>query len=83
MFWKAVACQSMLHQKQRLLTVALAVADLFALQSIHQDILLCNEKCALSGKAKAISRMFEQLCSELQGTCGPLVDAVAFQGLVL
>ena len=71
-FWKAVPCQSMASNAEvahRGPTTVQAISDLFALQRIHQDIFFCNDDYVASEKAKAINRMIEKLCSELQGVC--------------
>jgi acyl-CoA oxidase len=60
-----------------------AIADLFALQRIHQDILFRNDDYVAPEKAKAIKRMIEKLCSELRGVCCPLVDAFAIPDFIL
>ncbi len=60
-----------------------AVADLFALQRLHQDILFCKYDYIACERVKAINRMFQQLCSELPGVCCPLVDAFAIPDLFL
>ncbi len=60
-----------------------AMADLFALQRIQQDILFRNDDYVAPEKAKAIKRMIEKLCSELRGVCCPLVDAFAIPDFIL
>ncbi|KAL3157409.1 hypothetical protein ABBQ32_011884 [Trebouxia sp. C0010 RCD-2024] len=60
-----------------------AMADLFALQRIHQDILFRNDDYVAPEKAKAIKRMIEKLCGELRGVCCPLVDAFAIPDFIL
>jgi len=60
-----------------------AIADLFAPQRIHQDILFRNDDYVAPEKAKAIKRMIEKLCSELRGVCCPLVDAFAIPDFIL
>ena len=72
---------------QRLLNSTLcavqAMADLFALQRIHQDIMFRNDDYVAPEKAKAIKRMIEKLCLELRGVCCPLVDAFAIPDFIL
>jgi acyl-CoA oxidase len=65
------------------LTAVQAMADLFALQRIQQDILFRNDDYVAPEKAKAIKRMIEKLCSELRGVCCPLVDAFAIPDFIL
>ena len=60
-----------------------AMADLFALQRIHQEILFRNDDLVAPEKAKAIARMVEELCSELRGVAVPLVDAFAIPDHIL
>ena len=60
-----------------------AMADLFALQRIHQDIMFRNDDYVAPEKAKAIKRMIEKLCGELRGVCCPLVDAFAIPDFIL
>lgn len=60
-----------------------AMADLFALQRIHQDIMFRNDDYVAPEKAKAIKRMIEKLCLELRGVCCPLVDAFAIPDFIL
>ncbi|KAK9869050.1 hypothetical protein WJX84_008987 [Apatococcus fuscideae] len=60
-----------------------ALADLFALQRIHDDILFAHADYVAPDKAKAIQRLIEQLCSELRGVALPLVDAFAIPDHIL
>eukprot|EP00891_Asterochloris_glomerata_P007525 jgi/Astpho2/7525/Aster-02090 len=60
-----------------------AMADLFALQRIHQEILFRNDDLVAPEKAKAIARMVEELCSELRGVAVPLVDAFTIPDHIL
>lgn len=68
---------------QCIFTAVQAMADLFALQRIQQDILFRNDDYVAPEKAKAIKRMIEKLCSELRGVCCPLVDAFAIPDFIL
>ena len=60
-----------------------ALADLFALQRIHDDILFAHADYVAPDKAKAIQRLIDQLCSELRGVALPLVDAFAIPDHIL
>ena len=60
-----------------------ALADLFALQRIHDDILFAHADYVAPDKAKAIQRLIEQLCSELRVVALPLVDAFAIPDHIL
>lgn len=60
-----------------------ALADLYALQAIHGDILFRNDDYVSADKAKAIQRMIEALCAELRGVAVPLVDAFGIPDFVL
>ncbi len=52
-----------------------AMADLFALQRIHADVLFRNDDYVAAEKAKAIGRLLEQLRREVREQAVPLVDA--------
>ncbi len=54
---------------------AQAMADLFALQRIHGDVLFRNDDYVAAEKAKAIGRLLEHLRRELRELALPLVDA--------
>lgn len=54
---------------------AQAMADLFALQRIHADVLFRNDDYVAAEKAKAIGRLLEQLRREVREQAVPLVDA--------
>ena len=64
-----------------------AMADLFALQRIHADVLFRNDDYVAAEKAKAIGRLLEQLRREVREQAVPLVDAwnlpVRLLGVVL
>lgn len=60
-----------------------AMADLFALERIHSDIVFRNDDYIAPEKAKAIARLVERLCGELRGVAVPLVDAFAIPDHVL
>lgn len=60
-----------------------AMADLFALDKIHSDIIFRNDDYIAPEKAKAIMRMIEKLCSELRGVAVPLCDAFAIPDHIL
>ncbi|KAK2079868.1 hypothetical protein QBZ16_002263 [Prototheca wickerhamii] len=60
-----------------------ALADLFALDRIHADILFRNDDYLSPEKAKAIKRIVEQLCLELRGVAVPLVDAFGIPDHIL
>lgn len=60
-----------------------AMADLFALERIHRDILFRNDDYISPEKAKAIMRTIEKLCSELRGVAVPLVDAFGIPDHIL
>ena len=51
------------------------MADLFALQRIHGDVLFRNDDYVAAEKAKAIGRLLEHLRRELRELALPLVDA--------
>lgn len=52
-----------------------AMADVFALQRIHADVLFRNDDYVAAEKAKAIGRLLEHLRRELREVAVPLVDA--------
>ncbi|KAK9822656.1 hypothetical protein WJX81_004971 [Elliptochloris bilobata] len=52
-----------------------AMADVFALQRIHADVLFRNDDYVAAEKAKAIGRLLEHLWRELREVALPLVDA--------
>ena len=52
-----------------------AMADLFALQRIHADVLFRNDDYVAAEKAKAIGRLLEQLRRVVREQAVPLVDA--------
>lgn len=60
-----------------------AMADLFALEKIHADIMFRNDDYIAPEKAKAIQRMIENLCSELRGVAVPLCDAFGIPDHIL
>ncbi|KAL4429343.1 hypothetical protein ABPG77_005117 [Micractinium sp. CCAP 211/92] len=60
-----------------------ALADLFALDRIHSDIIFRNDDYIAPEKAKAIQRLIEGLCGELRGVAVPLVDAFAIPDHIL
>ena len=60
-----------------------AMADLFALDRIYNDIVFRNDDYIAPEKAKAIARTVEKLCAELRGVAVPLVDAFAIPDHVL
>ncbi|PSC71176.1 acyl-coenzyme A oxidase peroxisomal [Micractinium conductrix] len=60
-----------------------ALADLFALDRIHSDIIFRNDDYIAPEKAKAIQRLIEALCSELRGVAVPLVDSFAIPDHIL
>lgn len=49
------------------------MADLFALGCIHKDLLFRNDDAISPGKAKAIQRLMEGLCSDLRGVAGEIL----------
>ena len=51
------------------------MADVFALQRIHADVLFRNDDYVAAEKAKAIGRLLEHLRRELREVAVPLVDA--------
>ena len=51
------------------------MADVFALQRIHADVLFRNDDYVAAEKAKAIGRLLEHLRRELREVALPLVDA--------
>jgi acyl-CoA oxidase len=60
-----------------------AMADLFALERIHADIVLRNDDYIAPEKAKAIARLVERLCGELRAVAVPLVDSFAIPDHIL
>jgi len=60
-----------------------AMADLFALERIHSDIMFRNDDYIAPEKAKAIQRMIEKLCSEIRGVAVPLCDAFGIPDHIL
>lgn len=52
-----------------------ALADLFALRCIEQDVIFRNDEFVAPAKAKAIQRLIVTLCSELRGVALGLVSA--------
>jgi acyl-CoA oxidase len=70
---RARSCAS--GQTRRRARAAQAMADLFALQRIHGDVLFRNDDYVAAEKAKAIGRLLEHLRRELRELALPLVDA--------
>jgi acyl-CoA oxidase len=60
-----------------------AMADLFALDRIHADIMFRNDDYIAPEKAKAIHRLIERLCADLRVVAVPLCDAFAIPDHVL
>jgi acyl-CoA oxidase len=60
-----------------------ALADLFALDRIYNEIIFRNDDYIAPEKAKAIQRLIEALCSEVRGVAVPLVDAFAIPDHIL
>ncbi|KAH7619063.1 hypothetical protein Ndes2526B_g06014 [Nannochloris sp. 'desiccata'] len=60
-----------------------AMADLFALDRIYNDIAFRNDDYIAPEKAKAIMRMIERLCGELRGVAVPLVDSFHIPDYIL
>ncbi|GIL60959.1 hypothetical protein Vafri_15757 [Volvox africanus] len=60
-----------------------AMSDLFALRLIEGDMMFRNDEYIAPSKAKAISRLVVQLCSELRGVALNLVDAFAIPDHIL
>jgi len=60
-----------------------AMADLFALQKIYDDIVFRNDDYIAPEKAKAINRMIERLCAELRGVAVPLCDSFGLADHIL
>lgn len=60
-----------------------AMADLYALDRIYNDILFRNDDYIAPEKAKAIKRLIEALCGELRGVAVPLVDSFAIPDFIL
>jgi acyl-CoA oxidase len=60
-----------------------AMADLFALQRIHADVMFRNEDYIAPEKEKAIRKMIEHLCGELRGVAVPLVDSFGIPDHIL
>ncbi|KAL4859226.1 Acyl-coenzyme A oxidase [Chlorella vulgaris] len=60
-----------------------ALADLFALDRIYNDIIFRNDDYIAPEKAKAIYRLIGSLCGELRGVAVPLVDAFAIPDHIL
>ena len=60
-----------------------AMADLFALDRIYNDIVFRNDDYIAPEKAKAIMRMVERLCGELRGVAVPLVDSFSIPDFIL
>ena len=65
------------HCKRPRYTVVVTqlMADVFALQRIHADVLFRNDDYVAAEKAKAIGRLLEHLRRELREVAVPLVDA--------
>ena len=60
-----------------------AMADLFALERIHADVLFRNIDYIAPEKEKAIRKMIEHLCAELRGVAVPLVDSFGIPDHIL
>ena len=60
-----------------------AMADLFALDRIYNDIIFRNDDYIAPEKAKAIFRTIGRLCLELRGVAVPLVDSFAIPDHIL
>jgi acyl-CoA oxidase len=60
-----------------------AMADLFALERIHADVLFRNDDYVAPEKEKAIRKMIEHLCAELRGVALPLVDSFGIPDHIL
>lgn len=60
-----------------------AMAEIFALDRIHGDIIFRNDDYIAPEKAKAIARTIERLCLELRGVAVPLVDAFGIPDHIL
>jgi acyl-CoA oxidase len=60
-----------------------AMADLFALDRIHADVLFRNDDYVAPEKEKAIRKMIEELCVELRGVAVPLVDSFGIPDHIL
>mmetsp|Transcript_9048 Transcript_9048/g.27119 ORF Transcript_9048/g.27119 Transcript_9048/m.27119 type:complete len:602 (-) Transcript_9048:4875-6680(-) len=60
-----------------------ALADLFALQRIHEEALFRNDDYISPEKSKAIARLIEDLCLEVRGVALPLVAAFAIPDHIL
>ena len=59
------------------------MAEIFALDRIHGDIIFRNDDYIAPEKAKAIARTIERLCLELRGVAVPLVDAFGIPDHIL
>jgi len=60
-----------------------AMADVFALDRIHADIMFRNDDYIAPEKAKAIMKMIEKLCGELRGVAVPLCNAFGIPDHIL
>lgn len=60
-----------------------AMADLFALERIHSDIIFRNDDYIAPEKAKAIMKMIESLSGELRGVAVPLCNAFGIPDHIL
>jgi len=60
-----------------------AMADLFALELIYNDIIFRNDDYIAPEKAKAIARTVERICGELRGVAVPLCDAFGIPDHIL
>lgn len=60
-----------------------AMADLFALERIHNDIMFRNEDYIAPEKEKAIRKLIEHLCGEIRDVAVPLVDSFGIPDHIL
>lgn len=60
-----------------------ALADLFALKLIYDEMLFRNDQYISPEKSKAIARLVEDLCLEVRGVALPLVAAFAIPDHIL
>jgi acyl-CoA oxidase len=60
-----------------------ALADIFALKRIHDDILFRNDEFVGADKSKAIQHLLESLYREVRGVALPLVDAFEIPDFIL